>query len=68
MKPLLPPLIRTEWFEGYDYDELAKLFGPKFGEWMRGQTMAEHMVDDRAVAVVYRWDVDNYLRGGPVLD
>lgn len=65
----LPPLIVTKWFTGYDRDKLYEVLGEKFGTWMNGQTMAQHtMPDGTKVAVVYSWDVENYLRGGRPLD
>ena len=62
---------------GYSFDLLEETLGAaRFAElvdWMRGQTLM--LCDGRRYEthnahgpVVYTWDVQNFLRGGPILD
>lgn len=70
-------LIEPECRGGYTYAQVAEIVGPREGEfwdWMSGQTMmicqGEGACEGVAhgMPIVYRWDLERFLEGRPIVD
>jgi hypothetical protein len=61
---------------GYTRDQIRQITGPReqeFESWMRGQTIMLCQGEGKCDGVihgviVFPWDVQNFLNGGPILD
>jgi hypothetical protein len=56
-------LIKTEDVEGYDYKEVVRKY-PNFKKWFAGQTCEIY----KGKFIVYKWDMERFLQGLPVID